>query len=84
MRKLQTGLFAFLLAALVLYSCSIVPLTGRRQLSLVSDSDMLSMSFTQYDQFMKDNKLSTNATQTKYGQECQPRPERGSNLFRAE
>jgi len=64
MRKLQTGFFAVLLAALVLYSCSIVPLTGRRQLSLVSDTEMLSMSFTQYDQFMKDNKLSTNAKQT--------------------
>jgi predicted Zn-dependent protease len=64
MRKLQTGLFAFLLAALLSQSCSLVPLTGRRQLSLVSDADMFSTSFVQYDQFMKENKLSTNTQQT--------------------
>jgi predicted Zn-dependent protease len=64
MKKLQTGLFALLIAALLFQACSLVPLTGRRQLSLVSDADMLSTSFVQYDQFMKENKLSTNAAQT--------------------
>jgi predicted Zn-dependent protease len=64
MKKLQTGLFALLIAALLFQSCSLVPLTGRRQLSLVSDADMLSTSFVQYDQFMKENKLSTNTAQT--------------------
>lgn len=64
MKKLQTGLFVFLLAALLFLACSLVPLTGRRQLSLVSDVDMLSMSFGQYDQFMKENKLSQNSAQT--------------------
>lgn len=64
MKKLQTGLFALLIAALLFQSCSLVPLTGRRQLSLVSDADMLSMSFVQYDQFLKENKLSTNTAQT--------------------
>jgi len=65
MKKLQTGSFALLIAALLFQSCSLVPLTGRRQLSLVSDADMLSTSFVQYDQFLKDNKLSTNTAQTK-------------------
>ncbi len=64
MNKLQTVFLCLLIVALTVYSCAIVPLTGRRQLSLVSDTEMLSMSFTQYDQFMKENKLSTNATQT--------------------
>ena len=64
MKKLQTGLFALLIAALLLQFCSLVPLTGRRQLSLVSDADMFSMSFVQYDQFLKENKLSTNSAQT--------------------
>jgi predicted Zn-dependent protease len=64
MKKLQTGLFALLIAALLFQSCSLVPLTGRRQLSLVSDADMLSTSFVQYGQFMKENKLSTNTAQT--------------------
>jgi len=64
MKKLRTGLFALLIAALLLQFCSLVPLTGRRQLSLVSDTDMLSTSFVQYDQFLKENKLSTNTAQT--------------------
>ena len=64
MKKLQTGLFALLIVALLLQFCSLVPLTGRRQLSLVSDADMFSMSFVQYDQFLKENKLSTNSAQT--------------------
>ena len=64
MKKLQTGLFALLIASLLFQACSLVPLTGRRQLSLVSDADMLSMSFGQYDQFLKENKMSTNTAQT--------------------
>ena len=64
MKKLQTGLFALLIAMLLFQYCSLVPLTGRRQLSLVSDADMLSTSFVQYDQFLKENQLSTNTAQT--------------------
>lgn len=64
MRKPQTGLFAFLITALLFQSCGLVPLTGRRQLSLVSDAEMFSTSFVQYDQFLKENKLSANTAQT--------------------
>jgi hypothetical protein len=52
-KKLQSGLFALLIAVLLIQSCMLVPLTGRRQLSLVSDADMLSTSFVQYDQFLR-------------------------------
>jgi predicted Zn-dependent protease len=41
-------------------SCSTVPLTGRSQLNMIPSSEMLTMSFQQYDQFLKENKLSTN------------------------
>jgi len=61
MKKLRSGTFVLLLAALVFQSCSLVPLTGRRQLSLVSDAEMLSMSFSQYDQFLKENRMSSNS-----------------------
>ncbi len=64
MRKLKTGLFAILIATLMFQFCSLVPLTGRRQLSLVSDAEMFSMSFVQYDEFLKENKLSANSAQT--------------------
>jgi predicted Zn-dependent protease len=45
-------------------ACSIVPITGRKQLSLVPESEILSMSFQQYDDFIKSHKLSNNAAQT--------------------
>lgn len=45
-------------------SCATVPLTGRKQLSLVSESEVMSLSLTQYDQFLKSNKLSVNKTET--------------------
>jgi hypothetical protein len=38
MNKLLTIFLGLLIAALTVYSCATVPLTGRRQLSLVSDS----------------------------------------------
>ncbi len=52
-KKVLTAMTALLLAA-----CTTVPLTGRKQLNLIPQSDMLSMSFQQYDSFLKENKLS--------------------------
>ena len=40
-----------LLASLFLASCSTVPLTGRKQMLLVSDSEVLSSSLTQYNDY---------------------------------
>src|SRR6478736_734911 len=55
----------FLLSFLyVAVSCSTVPVTGRRQLDLVPNSQMLAMSFSEYDAFLKQNKLSTDANAT--------------------
>ena len=50
-----------LLASLFLASCSTVPLTGRKQMLLVSDSEVLSSSLTQYNDYIKSAKKSTNA-----------------------
>ena len=49
-----------ILLALTVYYCSTVPITGRSQLSLVSASEMNAMSFQQYGEFLKENKLSSN------------------------
>lgn len=55
----------FLLFCLVfLAACSTVPITGRSQLNLIPGSSMLSMSLQQYDQFIKEHKLSSNQEQT--------------------
>ncbi|MFD2515049.1 M48 family metallopeptidase [Pontibacter locisalis] len=55
---------AFAIAVVMLVGCTTVPLTGRRQLSLVSDAEMQAMSYEAYDQFLKENKLSRNAQAT--------------------
>ena len=65
--------FILLLAtAAMLYGCSSVPITGRRQLNLVSDADVLSSSLTEYKSYMGKATLSgnkvENATVTRVGQ----------------
>jgi predicted Zn-dependent protease len=45
-------------------SCSTVPVTGRSQLSIIPASQLMSMSFQQYDTFLKENKISKDAKQT--------------------
>ena len=50
-------------AALFLFTaCSTVPITGRNQFSLVSDGEILSMSATQYRQFISQAQLSRNSS----------------------
>ncbi|MBK6913706.1 MAG: M48 family metallopeptidase [Ignavibacteriales bacterium] len=56
--KLLKILLPIILLAFTLYHCSTVPITGRSQLSLIPASEMNSMSFQQYDQFLQENKLS--------------------------
>jgi len=50
--------------AFLLSACATVPLTGRKQLSLIPDSQMNTMSFQQYDQVLAESTLSTNAAET--------------------
>lgn len=52
------------LMALLFVMCSTVPLTGRKQLSLIPSSQMLGMSYSEYGNFLKSNKLSTDAQAT--------------------
>jgi predicted Zn-dependent protease len=63
MKLFHKLLIAITLASLFLISCSTVPITGRSQLNLIPSNEMLSMSFQQYDDFLKENKLSTNQKQ---------------------
>ncbi|MBA9079760.1 MULTISPECIES: M48 family metallopeptidase [Rufibacter] len=56
---------AFLtLTLLVMLGCSTVPITGRRQVSLVSDQEVITMSFQAYNDLLKQSRLSNNASQT--------------------
>lgn len=49
--------------ALILASCVSVPLTGRRQLSLIPASTMLSMSYQEYGEFKSGHTLNSDAKQ---------------------
>ena len=51
-------------ASVLAWSCSSVPITGRHQLNIVPESEMQSTSYQQYDQFLQENKLSTDAEAT--------------------
>jgi predicted Zn-dependent protease len=48
----------------LLVMCSTVPITGRKQLSLIPSSQILGMSYSEYDGFLKSNKLSTDQNAT--------------------
>ncbi|HPE43389.1 MAG TPA: M48 family peptidase, partial [Bacteroidales bacterium] len=64
MKTTIQSLCFFLITFMLVSSCSNVPVTGRKQLNLIPASQMMSMSYQQYDEFLKSNKLSTNAQQT--------------------
>jgi predicted Zn-dependent protease len=63
MKSLIFSIATAIITIFILQACSTVPLTGRSQLNMIPSSEMLSMSFQQYDQFLKENKLSTNQTE---------------------
>jgi predicted Zn-dependent protease len=58
-RKAVLGLA--LAALLLLAACATVPITGRKQLSIIPDSQMNAMSFSQYDQVLAESQLSKDA-----------------------
>ena len=59
--SIKIFLSLLIVTSLFFQSCSTVPVTERRQLILIPDSQMLSMSFTQYDEFLKNNTVSSNS-----------------------
>ena len=64
-KKRITAFVSVLLAlAGLVWACSTVPITGRRQFTLIPESELMAMSFTQYNQFLQENKLSDNKEQT--------------------
>lgn len=56
----------FLLSIILIsfYSCSSVPITGRQQLSLVSDNEVMSLSLQEYNKFIKTAKRSNDRNAT--------------------
>jgi len=63
-RALRSLVFAATSVSFLLAGCSEVPITGRRQLSLVPSSLVTSMSVQEYTQFLSENKVSNDPQQT--------------------
>jgi len=61
---MKKHIFTMLTAALLLTSCGSVPITGRSQLQLVSDEEVLASSLTEYASYMQSAPKSTNTTQS--------------------
>lgn len=66
-----------ILLAFTVYYCSTVPITGRSQLNLIPAAEINSLSFQQYDEFLRQNKLSNDAEKTSMVKEV------GTNIQRA-
>ena len=69
---------------LFLGNCATVPLTGRKQLSIIPESEVESLSFDSYKQVLKDNKLSTNAEWTAMVKNCGARIQKAVETYMAE
>jgi len=63
-RQYTSFLAPTLVLLLLIAACATVPITGRRQLNLISDGEMNTMSFQQYDQVIAESQLSTDAKAT--------------------
>jgi len=61
---MKTKVLLALVAVVVLAACSTVTMTGRKQLNLVSESEILSASLTEYQSYMKTAKVSSDKNAT--------------------
>ncbi len=68
----------------LMMACATVPITGRQQLSLVSEAEMQQMSFTQYKEVLAKGKLSTDANATRQVKSVGQRIQRGVEQYMAQ
>ena len=52
---------------LIMVQCATVPITGRKQLLIMPESEMVQMSLTSYNDFLKENKLSISEISARLG-----------------
>jgi predicted Zn-dependent protease len=62
--KTKITVLALVAVTVLLAACATVPITGRKQLSMISDAEMTAMSFQQYEQVISESNLSTDAAAT--------------------
>ena len=57
MKKLY--LVILIIISFTIIRCTVVPLTGRKQINLLPESEMITMGLASYQEFMKENPVST-------------------------
>jgi predicted Zn-dependent protease len=62
--KILKTITLLILIVLTVYYCTTVPITGRKQLNIIPAAQINSLSFQQYDEFLKSNNLSTDEKAT--------------------
>jgi len=64
-KLLNIATVVIIFSLVIFESCSTVPLTGRKQVSLLPESQLIGLSLTNYDEFMSSHTVSKNMAQTK-------------------
>lgn len=64
-KQLIKGFVIILMLAIFIISCATVPLTGRRQLTLLPESELTAMGVSAYGDFMKQTKIAPNNAETR-------------------
>ena len=83
----QTNLrriFRVVLLAAVVWGCAEVPITGRRSLHLVPESELLTLSLQQYNEVLQKSKLSTDNQKVAMVRRVGNRVAKAAELFLAE
>jgi predicted Zn-dependent protease len=83
-KALKTKLITLSVFLLLLASCSEVAITGRKQLNLVPDTVINSLSFQQYNEFISQAKLSTDASQSRMVKDVGARLQKAVEQYCAE
>ncbi|WP_020530682.1 M48 family metallopeptidase [Flexithrix dorotheae] len=77
-------IFSLTLVCALVFSCSTVPVTGRKQVMLVSPAEVQAMSFSQYDQFLKENKVVTGTKDAEMIKRVGARIQKAVEIYMAE
>jgi predicted Zn-dependent protease len=87
LQKKSTGLLCFLtiiLMSFLLFACAQVPITHRQSLHLVPESELLTLSFQQYDEVLRKSKLSKEREKVQMVQRVGKRIANAAESFLAE
>ena len=62
--KTKSLLIATVIISIIIASCNSVPVTGRKQVSLLPESQLIGLSLTNYSEFMSTHKISRDMTKS--------------------